>query len=384
MRFEIAGRIYLPKTYPVTSERADVVELLEQSVVESGARLIYSSFRDSSTAPMYLAAEDGEGHRYGMLVYPFTTTRRETRNRPAGERRTQIRFGDPTRERGQSNPLARDTAGVDVTLVLCVDPEERFIVGLDPLVYEDLPMGISVYYNDSHVALAKDGWAVWERTKAGGKRRKSWEGLETLVGFRPNRLLDYARFEAQATSLGLTPDLRHVLADEYSTPAATPHQLERIFEVEAETILDIIDSNFRLGVAVRGGVAEHHLEQQLLTSPALSSVDPLDQDGRPDFLVRTSSGRKLLVECKTASKQRYKDGDFKVEIQKTRDSGAGRKYPFSQFDIVAACLFSATGFWEFRYQWSQNLQPWKEDPDRIQAMQRVDQGWSNSIDQLLE
>ena len=130
---------------------------------------------------MYVGAEDGAGRRYGLMVYPFTTTRRETRNRPKGERRTQIRFGDPTRERDEANPIARDVAGVDVTLVLAVDPENDFIVGLDPMIYEDLPMGISVYYSDRHVELAAESdWAVWERTKAGGTRRESWEGLETL------------------------------------------------------------------------------------------------------------------------------------------------------------------------------------------------------------
>src|SRR5690606_35121791 len=111
--------------------------------------------------------------------------------------------------------IARDPAGIDVTLVLAVEPERRHLVGLDPLVYADLPMGISVYYADAHAdEIDARGWAVWERDKTGGRRRASWEGLETLVGFRPERLLDYVRFEARASALGLDPGLRAALAEQ--------------------------------------------------------------------------------------------------------------------------------------------------------------------------
>lgn len=81
-------------------------------------------------------------------------------------------------------------AGVDVTLVSAVDPEEEFIVGLDPLIYRDLPMGISVYYRDEHVlAAADDGWAACEREKRGGPRRSTLTLLETPVGFRSHRVV---------------------------------------------------------------------------------------------------------------------------------------------------------------------------------------------------
>lgn len=381
---EIAGRVYVPKTYSVSADRGAVIRVLESGVRSSGGRVIYSSFRETESAPMYLGVEDRAGHRYGLLIYPFTTTRRETRNRPAGERRSQIRFGDPTRERDDHNPIGRDSAGVDVTLVVCVDPELEFVVGLDPLIYEDLPMGISVYYNDSHVELAdaSDGWAVWERNKAGGKRRKTWEGLETVVGFRPHRILDYARFEARASGLGLSPDLRHRLAESYAATADEPHELEEFFGVDATTILDIIDQNFRLGVAVRGGVAEHHLGRALQADSDVALCEAIDEDGRPDYEIQTSDDRTLLIECKTASKVQYANGDFKVEVQKTRDSGAGRKYRFDQFDVIAACLFSATGLWEFRYRLVDDLVPWEEDPDRIKAIQRIDDSWASSIGAL--
>ncbi|MDZ7732829.1 MAG: hypothetical protein U5R31_06655 [Acidimicrobiia bacterium] len=380
---ELAGRVYVPKVYDVDAAREPVVGLLEKAVAASGGRLLYSSFRDRHVAPMYFGAEDGTGRRYGMVVYPFTTTRRSTKNRPPDERRAQVRFGDPVRERDEANPIARDVAGVDVTLVLAVDPEEEFIVGLDPQLYEDLPMGISVYYRDRHVEAAEEyGWSVWEREKSGGRRRPSWAGFETLVGFRPQRFLDYVRFEAKASGLGLAPALRHTLAASFEQPEAEPHHLEDFFQVDAGTILDIVESNFRLGIAVRGGVAEHHLGTLLHGDHSVAKVEPIDEDAQPDFRVKTADGRRLLVECKTASRDRYANGDFKVEVQKTRDSGAGRKYMFDQFDVVAACLFPATGRWEYRFQWATQLAPWDEDHTRIRAVQRVDRSWASSLGDL--
>ena len=381
---ELAGRLYVPTLYPIEAERAAVVELLERSVEASGGRLVYSSFREQLVAPVYLGADDPQGGRYGILVYPFTTTRRETRNRPPGEHRAQIRLGDPVRRRDEENRIARDVAGVDVTLVLAVDPEREFIVGLDPLIYDDLPMGIAVYYRDRHVAMAEDrAWAVWERKKTGGTRRPSWEGLETLVGFRPHRLLDYVRFEAKASALALDPGLRRSLAETFLTSPAGPHRLETFFGVPTETILDIIESNFRLGIAVRGGVAEHHLAGVLSADPSVSRVEAIDEDGQPDFRVSLTDGRTVRVECKTASKDRYRNGDFKAEIQKTRDSGAGRKYTFDQFEIVAVCLFPSTSLWEYLFQHTTRLTPWENDPARIQAVQRIDSSWARSLGDLV-
>ncbi len=146
---DLAGRAYVPKLYRISASRAPVVELIERAIEASGGRVVYSSFAESKVAPIYVGAEDRAGGRYGMLIYPFTTTRRGTRNRPADERRTQIRLGDPVRHRDESNEIGVDVAGVDVTLLLAVDPESEFIVGLDPQVYADLPIGISVYYETS-------------------------------------------------------------------------------------------------------------------------------------------------------------------------------------------------------------------------------------------
>jgi len=382
---ELAGRTYVPKLYRINSRRQPVMDLLERAVVASGGRVVSCSFPEMKVAPVFLGAEDGDGHRYGLLLYPLTTTRRITKKRPDAEHRFQFRFGDPARYRQERNPLGHDPAGVDVTLVLAVDPERDLIVGLDPLIYRELPIGISGYYRDKHEdGVVARGWSAWSKEKE--RPRSSvdggWEGIESMVGLRPDRFLDYARFEAVATSLGLDTALRISLAERFATGRVDRHALESLFGIDAATILDIVDSNFRLGVAVRGSVAEHHLGRLLARDSSIVSVEPIDEDGQPDFRITLRDGREVTIECKNALRETYKDGDAKVETQKTRDSGAGRKYAFDAFDIVAACMFSVTGTWTFRFKLSQNLVPWQTDPRRIGAIQRIDDTWQSSIESL--
>lgn len=72
-------------------------------------------------------------------------------------------------------------------------------------MYAELPIGISGYYRDEHqAAIETSGWFAWSKEKDKPRRfDRDWEGLESMVGLRPHRFLDYARFEALATSLGL-------------------------------------------------------------------------------------------------------------------------------------------------------------------------------------
>ncbi|MEA2685131.1 MAG: hypothetical protein QOE93_326 [Actinomycetota bacterium] len=379
---ELAGRSYVSKLYRVNSRRRPVIDLLRRAVEESGGRVVSCSYPDVLVAPMFLGAEDDGGHRYGIVLYPFTTTRRATTRRPQAEHRFQVRFGDPVRHRQEPNPLCHDPAGVDVTLVLAVDPERDLIVGLDPLVYSELPIGISGYYRDEHeAAVVAGGWAAWskEKERPRGQGDRDWEGLESMVGLRPGRFLDYVRFEALATSLGLDTALRLSLAEQFAVGHVSRHALERLFGVDAATILDIVESNFRLGVAVRGSVAEYHLGRLLADDAAVAAFEPIDQDGMPDFRVTLHDGRQVTIDCKNALRETYKSGEAKVETQKTRDSGAGRKYTFDSFDILAACMFSVSGHWTFRFKRSRALVPWTKDPARIGAIQRIDTTWASSL-----
>jgi hypothetical protein len=385
----------VPRVYRV-SGRADIHEFLLGAVRRSGGTIIYAS--SPMRVPVYVGLEDQRQERLGLMVYPFRMKRLGTRNRPGDEIRGQLRYGAEETWPSEDHFVARDIAGVDTTLLLGVDLDEEMIVGLDPALYDPLPLGISVYAKDRNAAEVRElGWTVWERANRAGQRRlapRAAEGLETLVGFGPERLLDYARFERDASDLGLDPPLRYAAAVDAASAAARGqdsearrHRLEQDFDLPAAVILDIIGSRKRLQVAVKGGVAEHHLGRILREDPAVASVTGLDLDAQPDFDVRMTSGRKVLVECKNVSPERFANGDFKVEVQKTRATKgdpAGRLYRPDQFDVVAACLFSPTRRWEFRFILSSTLDRHPEHPRRLAATHHVDGRWSPTLQEALD
>ncbi len=364
-------------------------ELIEDAIERSGGRVLASS--GPSSAPLLLGVEGDGGERVGICAYVFLANRRQTRNRPQDEHRLQVRYGDVNDPawRGRAHPVGFDPLEVDVTLVLGAHVEENLIVGLDPLVYDPLPIGISVFFKDGEIAEAKrSGWHVWERDNISGVRRPSPRtalGVETVVGFRPERLLDFVRLERDAQSLGLDPPLRFRAALAAAKPRhkSSLHALEREFKLSAAEILDIIRERPRLGMAVRGGVAERHLHRVLEADSKIARVELGQQEGPPDFVITMRSRRRRVsVECKNASPKLYADGTPKVETQKTRASKGdpkSRLYEPSQFDVVAASMFGPLGRWEFRYKRSDLLERDATFADRISAIQRIDNSWEGSI-----
>jgi len=397
----IAGRDYA-RVYDV-ERRQDLHAFLQEAVEASGGRVLYAS--EPRRAPVYLGVQGAQDERLGLLLYPFRMGRTITKNRPADESKGQIRYGSETSWHQGQHPVGRDVAGVDTTLVLGVHLADRLLLGLDPALYDPLPMGISFYAKDAELeAAAQTGWHVWERENKPGRVRdapRAQGGLETLVAFAPQRLLDYARFERQAADLRLDQPLRFTgaaaagrqqAATESAGAAAGSglvgglHVLEREFALSSQDILDIINNRNRLSVAVRGGVAEHHLERVLRADPAVDRLQRLDLDGQPDFDVSLTDGRRLLVECKNASPKPYADGSFKVEVQKTRASKgdpASRLYRVDQFDVVAACVYPPTGEWSFRYRATASLAPHAQHPGRVAALQRIDLAWAHDLEHAL-
>jgi hypothetical protein len=379
----IAGRCY-PRVYR-TSGRADVHRFLVGAVAASGGRVLYAS--EHTRAPVFLGVEFGD-ERIGALCYPFRATQNVIRNRPADEHRLQVRYGKEETWVGD-HPLAFDIAGVDTTLVLGVHPRESIFIGLDPQLYDPLPMGISIEFKALDVAQATThGWHAWERINRPGRRRaaaRSRTGLETLVAFTPPNLERYIRLEREATSLGLDPVLRLRAANAIVTRSAgvsTRHSLEDTFHLTSRELLEIIAARKRLTAAVRGGVAEHHLMKRLERDAAIASLQQVDKDGPPDVEVRLRGGSLVRVECKNGEENKYANGDGRVEVQKTRASKgdpASRYYEPSQFDVLAVCLWPEAGPPRFVYRSTRDLAPHPDFPGRLAPLHRIDNTWASHL-----
>jgi hypothetical protein len=383
----LAGRSYA-QVYRVTG-RADLHEFLRDAVERAGGDVLFAS--EVGRAPVYLGIQGPGDERIGLLCYPFRCNPAPIKGRPPDEHRLQIRYGGEKSWFDREHPLGRDIAGVDTTVVLGIHQELDLFVGLDPLRYDPLPMGISIEFKEADLQeVLRFGWHVWERVNRGGRRRehsRAPEGLETIVGFVPERLFSYIGFERRASGLGLDPPLRFRAAEVVATDPILPsgtggHSLTEEFELTSFEILDMIAQRTRLSVAVRGGVAEHHLLKALRSDPEVVAAEQIDRDGEPDVDVTLRDGRRILVECKNVSPRRYADGSPKVEVQKTRsqkDDPAGRFYRPDQFDVVAACLYAVTGIWEFRFKATAAMERHQHHPDRLAVLHRVDDTWSETL-----
>lgn len=383
---ESSGRSYARRYERV--RRREHHEFIESAVERSGGRVLFSS--GPSEAPLFLGIEDDAGQRTGICAYVFRANHELINNRPPDENRLQIRYGDVNDAawRTAEHPVGFDPLGVDVTIIVAAHPEADLIIGLDPLLYSSLPLGISVEFKQAEVdAARRSGWHVWERDNVAGRLRKDPRaplGIETLMAFAPERLLDYVRFERGATALRLDPPLRFRAAVDHAGESAVSgiHALENEFSLSAEEILDIIRERPRLGMAVRGGVAERHLYGVLSADPAVTNLRLGQQEGPPDLFVTMGGRGEVTVECKNASPRTRKDGTPKVETQKTRTSKGdprSRYYEPSQFDVVAACMYGPWRRWEFRYKRSDRLIPDARFPERIAAIQYIDEDWSETL-----
>lgn len=132
------------------------------------------------------------------------------------------------------------------------------------------------------------------------------------------------------------------------------HQLESQFQMSAGEILDMVLRNNRLHIALKGAVAQEHLQRyldDLQRRRTLDAFEHIDKDGQPDFSL-TFRGRRYLLECKNVEKEKRAGGPVTVDFQRTRaPKGAPhlRYYHESEFEILAACTFNRSGTWEFRF-----------------------------------
>jgi hypothetical protein len=332
-----------------------------------------------------------------VLAYAFLANARLTRNRPSDEHRFQVKYGG---DLSAVIDIATDQHGISTTIFLGIDLERKLFIAADPLMNNPSPMSRSIEFKAENVdRVLAEGWFAWERERREARTttRRAFELLpdirtEILIGGRQNRLLDLILLERVA--LGLDPGERHLIADKFrelpDTDAATriSHKLLDELQIAPEALLDLISSASRLKMAVRGWVAETHLETHLRSIRQISECTRLQGDGRPDISLRWKGSRPILVECKNVLRTTYAGGIPKLDFQRTRASKSdpcSRYYSPDEFQVVAACLHPITEAWTFKFALTTELPPHTSCTGRIDNNIRVgDQHFSTHIEEVLD
>jgi len=164
------------------------------------------------------------------------------------------------------------------------------------------------------------------------------------------------------------------------------HALAREFDMSETEILDVISKAKRLHMAVRGWVAETHLERQLRELPGVAECERIDTEGSPDIRLRLDVGRPVHIECKNVLRTKAADGSIKLDFQRTRASKAdpcSRYYRPADFDVVAACLHAVTERWEYNYALSARLDPHAKCTGRLSNNIRLDSRWTSNALEVL-
>lgn len=385
------------RTYSVSPRaKQPLCSFVLDALEGSGCRILNCT--DPGVVPFQITFETAFGERMGIVAYAFLANARVTKNRPSDEHRFQIKYG---KKDGEFHEIWQDPFELYTTLLLGIDPESGFFVGIDPVLHNPTRMFISFEFKENEVAsILQKGWHFWERQKTS----KGFDSpVETVVGGRASRFLDYVRFEQAA--LGLDQGHRYLLAEQLgkhgervfkkleqskvSNAVSERHELHKLakeFELDTGQILSMIDSAPRLKMAVRGWVAETHLEAELKTLDCLARVERLEEDGQPDFDVELNDGTRLRIECKNVLRKKMADGTVRVDFQKTRASKSdpcSRYYASSDFQVLAACLHPATEKWEFRYQLTSSLAAHDRCPGKLDNKVRLGENWYPSFDALL-
>ncbi len=386
-----------PRFYSVSaSKKEPLLDFILDALVSCGCSIVYRP--PSNIAPYRIVFDTNDGSRMGIIAYAFFANSKVTMNRPDDEHRFQVKYGSKD---GQLHPLWQDPYGLYTTLFLGIDPETKFFVGADPVLHSPTKFFVSIEFKRANVAdIQKNLWSSWERAKRSGDGADVDRPVEVLVGGKPETFLKYIRFEREA--LGEDQGHRQLLAEQAfsgALPVASSgllmpseqrlHELAREFELGNDEILDLISQARRLKMAVRGWVAEKHLERVLRQVPDVTDCHRVDEEGSPDISLRFRGRNPITVECKNVLRERASDGTPRMDFQRTRAAigdPCSRYYRPSDFDVVAACLHAVTQKWEFRFSCSVDLQKHKKCDGRLASNVKIDGSWVdvNAIAKVLE
>lgn len=364
------------KSYSVRrSDKEPLLQFIVDGLTMRGCRVVSKPSADR--APFYVVYETPDGERRGLLAYAFFANSRSTKNRPANEHRFQIKYGS---ELKGILEVAIDPTELVTTIFLGIDPERGIFVAADPEMNNPSPMSRSVEFKDYHVdEILTHGWAAWERDRAEArtKTRPAAEleedvRVEVLVGGQQDRLLDLILLERLGR--GLDPGERHLLADKLATNPALrrsgsiSHPLLNELGLASGALFDLIDGTARLKMAVRGWVAEAHLQEFLSQIRGVTECERLVGEGQPDISLRWKGGRPILIECKNVLRKLTADRSARVDFQRTRASQGdpcSRFYQSADFTILAACLHAVSEQWAFSFALTSELPEHDRCPGRI-------------------
>jgi hypothetical protein len=364
---------------------------------------------DPTVAPFKFVFDTSDGERMGVVCYAFTSTFTPTKNRPKDEHSFQIKYG--SKVPGKLHEVWQDPTGAFSTLFIGVSPDRGYFVGIDPVLNSPTRFYIRFEYKERHVrAIKKSGWYAWTRPV----RRPLASGVipapgygdaeQVVVGVTPERFLDYVRFERAAR--GLDQGHRELLAEAAGRGSAEMNAISTDLVpegslIESEPELDpslgaefgmsipelvaMVRKNDRLMMAIRGGVAEWHLQRTLTAVKGVTECELIRQEGAPDVSLRFEGSPPLVIECKNVLR-RMTHGLPTMDFMKTRASPAdpcSRYYLRDQFDLVAGCLHPITMKWEFKYVLPSKLDPHPKCQGRLAHRVRVDHRWTAAAGDVL-
>ncbi len=377
------------------------VEAIAAAIEASGGKVVRAP--SPSVAPFEFEVQLPDGKQLKLVCYAFTANKYDQKGRPFDEHRLQVKYGsDFTR----LHDIYIDRKRAKTTLFFGVHDDKDLFIAVDPAMHNPTWFSRSIEFKENDVEVAlKSGWHGWDRDRVANGRRRvlPQESLatEALLAFTPKHFLTYALFERIATGMetgerlllikNIGDDLRQggsaqslvTTRIDLVAPTSAEHKLLTQFGLPVDQILDLIAENPRLHTAVRGGVAERHLQLVLKTMRGVTDIQKINEDGKPDFAIKFRR-QPLRIECKNVSPDTTR-GLPRVDFQKTRaakGNPCSRYYSAEQFEVLAACIFPVTGSWDFKFCLTKTLPPHKKCVGKLGDRVLVD-GWAPDLPTLL-
>ena len=383
------------------------VDAIAAAIEASGGRVMRAS--SPTVAPFEFHVRMQDGKELHLICYAFTAKKYKqtaAQKRPMDEHRLQVKY---LSDFDRLHEIYIPKSGNRVTLFFGVHEQYDVFVAVDPAMHNPTWFSRSIEFKEHHIKQALErGWIGWERDRVAKGRRHALpqESLlsEALLAFTPRYFLTYALFERVATGMetgerllltqNIGDDLRSggsaralVAVREEIIEVSADARARKLYGLTVDELLEVIVAQTRLHTAVRGGVAELHLQRALEKTSGVSAVEKFHHDGPPDFGL-TFGGRQLRVECKNVSPDLNKGLPF-VDFQKTRaakgdPTGCTRYYSASQFEVLAACLYPLSGVWEYRFSLTENLPEHRKCPKKLSDRVSVENHWPATLPGLFD